>query len=199
MKNLFSNISDDPAGELLETLLDADSVRIGRIVSRGHASPEGFWYDQDQREWVVVLTRAASNRGLAFMGKGDVDKAIADYDQAIRLNPDYAKAYYGRSITYEDKGDLDKASADRKRAKGLDPNVEDCLAPTATKKAGQQTTVQRRGDPELHAARFQWSREAVHASGERLQHPQLLLGVRANRRYTYRRRPPTSRNRTTVP
>lgn len=62
MKNLFSDIPDDLPDELLEVLLDADSVRMERIVSQGHASPEGFWYDQDQHEWVVVLRGAARLR-----------------------------------------------------------------------------------------------------------------------------------------
>ena len=30
-----------------------------RIVSHGHASPEGFWYDQDRAEWVIVLKGSA--------------------------------------------------------------------------------------------------------------------------------------------
>lgn len=34
-------------------------MRIERIISHGHASPEGFWYDQGQSEWVVVLKGAA--------------------------------------------------------------------------------------------------------------------------------------------
>jgi len=62
MKNLFSDIPGDLPDELLETLLDADSVRIERIVSHGHASPKGFWYDQEQHEWVVVLRGAARLR-----------------------------------------------------------------------------------------------------------------------------------------
>ena len=48
--------------ELFATLLEAANVRIERIVSHGHASPEGFWYDQDHREWVVVLKGAARLR-----------------------------------------------------------------------------------------------------------------------------------------
>jgi cupin 2 domain-containing protein len=41
------------------TLLEAANVRIERIISHGHASPLGFWYDQDQHEWIVVLKRPA--------------------------------------------------------------------------------------------------------------------------------------------
>lgn len=57
--NLLSNVPTDLSDEVFETLLAADNVRIERIVSQGHASPEGFWYDQDQHEWVVVLHGAA--------------------------------------------------------------------------------------------------------------------------------------------
>lgn len=37
-------------------------MRIERIVSHGHASPDAFWYDSDQHEWVLVLTRSAKLR-----------------------------------------------------------------------------------------------------------------------------------------
>lgn len=57
--NLFTDLPSSLPDELFTTLLDADNLRIERIVSHGHASPEGFWYDQDQHEWVVVLQGAA--------------------------------------------------------------------------------------------------------------------------------------------
>ncbi|WP_116472714.1 cupin domain-containing protein [Zobellella maritima] len=41
--------------ELIQTLAGNDQVRIERIVSRGHASPEGFWYDQDEHEFVLLV------------------------------------------------------------------------------------------------------------------------------------------------
>ncbi len=62
MKNLYGDIPGDLPDELLQTVLQAESVRIERIVSRGHASPEGFWYDQGQDEWVMVLVGAARLR-----------------------------------------------------------------------------------------------------------------------------------------
>lgn len=57
--NLFTDLSSNLPDEHFTTLLKATNVRIERIVSHGHASPEGFWYDQDQHEWVVVLQGAA--------------------------------------------------------------------------------------------------------------------------------------------
>ena len=57
--NVFEGIPTDLPEELIETLATLDGVRIERIVSRGHSSPEGSWYDQDTDEWVIVLTGAA--------------------------------------------------------------------------------------------------------------------------------------------
>lgn len=57
--NLFSDLPLHLPDEHLTTLLAAGNVRIERIVSHGHASPDGFWYDQDQHEWVVLLKGAA--------------------------------------------------------------------------------------------------------------------------------------------
>jgi cupin 2 domain-containing protein len=59
MSNLFGDLAPHLPDELFTTLLNADELRIERIVSHGHASPEGFWYDQDQHEWVIVLKGAA--------------------------------------------------------------------------------------------------------------------------------------------
>lgn len=47
-----------PAGlrtEAFETLVKHGTVRIERILSHGHTSPESGWYDQDEHEWVIVL------------------------------------------------------------------------------------------------------------------------------------------------
>jgi cupin 2 domain-containing protein len=57
--NLFANLPSNLPDELFTTLLEATNLRIERIISHGHSSPEGFWYDQDQHEWVIVLQGAA--------------------------------------------------------------------------------------------------------------------------------------------
>ncbi len=43
------------SGEVCDDIATIAGVRIERIVSRGHATPEGSWYDQDHDEWVIVL------------------------------------------------------------------------------------------------------------------------------------------------
>lgn len=72
--SLFANIPNDIPNEIVETLLSADNLRIERIISHGHASPEDFWYDQEQNEWVVVLQGAAALRfeeATVEMNSGD--------------------------------------------------------------------------------------------------------------------------------
>ena len=53
--NLLENLPRHLSEELTETLAMSQHVRIERIVSTGQASPAGFWYDQSEHEWVVVL------------------------------------------------------------------------------------------------------------------------------------------------
>ena len=72
--NLFADLPQQMPDEFSTTLLAAAHVRIERIVSHGHASPAGFWYDQDQHEWVIVLKGAALLRfedGTVEMKPGD--------------------------------------------------------------------------------------------------------------------------------
>ncbi|MEW4452933.1 cupin domain-containing protein [Bremerella sp. JC817] len=53
--NLLASIPESLSEELFETLAQADDVKIERIVSASHASPEGFWYDQPQHEFVLLV------------------------------------------------------------------------------------------------------------------------------------------------
>ena len=59
LDNLFEVVPSALPSEVIQTLLQGSEVRIERIVSRGHTSPPGFWYNQEQSEWVVVLAGAA--------------------------------------------------------------------------------------------------------------------------------------------
>ncbi len=74
--NLFADIPDDLPEELVETLLRSGAVRIERIVSKGHRSSDGFWYDQDQCEWVVLLKGKAR---LQFEGGEALELGPGDY------------------------------------------------------------------------------------------------------------------------
>ena len=58
MKNLLLPAADT-SEELFETLLQRQGIRVERIVSNGHATPEGEWYDQSWDEWVLLLSGKA--------------------------------------------------------------------------------------------------------------------------------------------
>lgn len=68
-KNIFRDIPAELQNELLEEMVTGSTFRMERIVSRGQASPEGFWYDQDENEWVILLQGRA---GLRFAGKEEL-------------------------------------------------------------------------------------------------------------------------------
>lgn len=59
MTNLFENIPEALPDELFETLVKTEAVHIQRIVSHGHITPPGDWYDQETREWVLVVKGSA--------------------------------------------------------------------------------------------------------------------------------------------
>ena len=60
MKNLFEVTDQKLTDERIDTLLQSPGVRVERIVSMGHASPENFWYDQAEAEWVLVIQGRAA-------------------------------------------------------------------------------------------------------------------------------------------
>ena len=68
-KNLFDDIPEKAREEIFTDLLVTDSFRLERIVSQGQSSPDGFWYDQDDAEWVVLLRGAA---GMRFEGLPEI-------------------------------------------------------------------------------------------------------------------------------
>lgn len=70
LRNLFADIPTDLPEELIQPLLSTSKVRIERIVSLGHASPKGIWYDQETPEWVLLVKGAAR---LMFEGEEPID------------------------------------------------------------------------------------------------------------------------------
>jgi len=60
--NVFLGIPAQLPAELLEILWQRPGLWLERIVSRGHATPDGQWYDQATDEWVLLLTGSARLR-----------------------------------------------------------------------------------------------------------------------------------------
>lgn len=59
MENIFRNIPPSLPEEFFDTLVSSENLSIERIVSRGHTTPEGEWYDQGRNEFVLLLRGAA--------------------------------------------------------------------------------------------------------------------------------------------
>jgi len=76
IKNLFVSLTSAQSGEEFLTLFDNANVQIERIVSHAHASPAGFWYDQEEDEWVAVLRGTAT---LEFASGEQVELKAGDY------------------------------------------------------------------------------------------------------------------------
>ncbi|WP_025209852.1 cupin domain-containing protein [Hippea sp. KM1] len=75
LMNVFDDIrlADE---EIFQTIASSESVRIERIISNGQASPEGFYYDQDEYEFVLLLKGEAV---LSFDDSGSVRLKEGDY------------------------------------------------------------------------------------------------------------------------
>ncbi len=74
--NFLRDLPDASGGEVAQELVRDGGLKIERIVSSGQASPEGFWYDQDSSEWVMVLRGRAGleiegEDGVLELGPGD--------------------------------------------------------------------------------------------------------------------------------
>ena len=102
----------------------------GLISLLRHASekcpraPAAVW--QFREPWRVLSTAAAyNNRGNLWSHKGNVDAALKDYNEAIRLNPKEARAYNNRGEVWFDKGDVDATLIDYAEAIRLDPSDVD--------------------------------------------------------------------------
>lgn len=69
LKNFLKPPPKNKIEEYIEDIVSGNRFRLERIVSNGQSSPDGFWYDQDHSEWVLVLTGKA---GIIFEGSEEI-------------------------------------------------------------------------------------------------------------------------------
>lgn len=76
MENIFTNLPSNLNEEIFEDLLNNPNFKIERIISTGQSSPDGFWYEQEQNEWVILLSGSAE---LEFENEANVLLYPGDY------------------------------------------------------------------------------------------------------------------------
>lgn len=73
--NLFAPLPSDGTQENIIPLLDKPAFRLEQVVSYGQPSPPGFWYDQPQSEWVLLMR---GNATLDFERDGTLELRAGD-------------------------------------------------------------------------------------------------------------------------
>jgi cupin 2 domain-containing protein len=106
IENIFDDLPQHLPKELVQILIRAADVRIERIISHGHVSPEGFWYDQPQHEWVIVpkgVARLQFEDGMVEMKPGDFINIPAHKKHRVDwTTPD--EPTIGLAVRYEKAG-----------------------------------------------------------------------------------------------
>ncbi len=69
VQNVFKDIPEKMREEVFELLLQTPHLKLERIISKGHVTPPGRWYDQEMNEWVLLLKGSAS---LLFEGQSEL-------------------------------------------------------------------------------------------------------------------------------
>ncbi len=88
---------------------------LGRIEDSVDDYTMALLYNNPEPHFVYT------NRGSAYYFLDEYEKALDDFEEAIRINPEYAYAYNGRGVTYSAMGELDQAIADLTTAIELEP------------------------------------------------------------------------------
>jgi tetratricopeptide (TPR) repeat protein len=81
----------------------------------------------NNKKQVRVLSLLYTNRGVEYQVKKEYDKAIADHDQAIKIDPKNPAPFNNRGNTYAAKGDFEHAIADYDQAIKLNPKYAEAL------------------------------------------------------------------------
>jgi tetratricopeptide (TPR) repeat protein len=118
-KSLLASISD--VVFVSENFEDFD-LYVGTFVQDVLATANSSIDDLTKAITLNPTANAYKYRGICYAGLGDLDKALADFTQGIRLAPNNVSIYNYRSIAYSKKKDYDRAIADCNKAIKIDQN-----------------------------------------------------------------------------
>jgi tetratricopeptide (TPR) repeat protein len=110
----------------------SDTAHTDRTNNRTNSSQLGSFNFNDDREILIASFFATDlsdylvyvNRGFVYLSKGDYDRALADFNQSIQLQPDSTFAYLNRAAVYFIKQDYDRALADLNQVIQLQPDFD---------------------------------------------------------------------------
>ncbi|MCE0495391.1 cupin domain-containing protein [Vibrio salinus] len=96
--NLFADLPGAVPEEIFEDLVVAKNIRIERIISDGHSSPEEGWYDQEENEWVLVLVGYGilefEDGSEIVLNPGDYYTIIAHEKHKVKATSDQEKTIW---------------------------------------------------------------------------------------------------------
>jgi tetratricopeptide (TPR) repeat protein len=124
---IYVNAQEEKAVERFKTLLDLDVARSGY----GHEILAYYYRDQslvneEMEEWEKALSVAANERylvqiGVCYVKLGKYQEAIATFEEAIQVYPNYALSYYNLGVILERMGKRDEAIKQYQAAINKDP------------------------------------------------------------------------------
>jgi len=74
--NIFEDIPERLQEELFEDIIVSQNIKIQRIVSDGHTTKKGSWYESSQNEWVIIIQ---GNATITFEDENDTILNVGEY------------------------------------------------------------------------------------------------------------------------
>jgi len=119
---------DNEIVEILDAVFHPRPKPLPHAPAAGVVSESTGVTNSEQEAQVMLDAIVACNRGLAHERSGQLDRAVAFFSEAIRLNPRFSRAYEGRALVRRDAGNLQGALADYTEAIRLNPNDAEAYA-----------------------------------------------------------------------